>query len=63
MNETVIEQLSRIARTCEQAIYENEIALGDPEKGYPYAAGYSRSALKSVLYDVNYLLRNVNNVE
>ena len=62
MNETVIEQLNRIARTCEQAIYETEMAVGDPERGYPYASGYSRMALKDVLEDVNYLLRNYNNV-
>jgi hypothetical protein len=54
----VIEQLNKIASTCEQAIYESEAALCDNNKGYPYAAGYSRSALKNVLDDVNYLLKS-----
>jgi hypothetical protein len=61
MNEIMIKQLNRIARTCEQAIYETEMAIGDPERGYPYASGYSRSALKNVLEDVQFILKNVNN--
>ena len=62
MNEIMIEQLNRIAQTCAMAIYESEMAVGDSERGYPYAAGYSKSALKNVLEDVNYLLRKYNNV-
>ena len=58
MNEIVIEQLNRIVRTCEQAIYETEMAIGDTEKGYPYASGYSRSALKNVLEDVQFILKS-----
>jgi len=61
MNETIIEQLNRIAKTCEQAIYESEMAIGDSNKGYPYASGYSRSALKNVLDDVQFILKNANN--
>jgi hypothetical protein len=53
----VIEQLNKIKSTCVQAIYEAECAIDDDNKGYPYAAGYSRSALKNVLDDVNYLLK------
>lgn len=49
------EILDRIIRTTNQAIYESETALDDPEKGYAYAAGYARQALKMVLDDVNYL--------
>ena len=61
MNETIIEQLNRIAKTCEQAIYESEMAIGDSNKGYPYASGYSRSALKNVLEEVQFILKNANN--
>jgi hypothetical protein len=61
MNETIIEQLNRIAKICEQAIYESEMAIGDSNKGYPYASGYSRSALKNVLDDVQFILKNANN--
>ena len=49
------ERLNRIVKNVEQAIYESEIAVGDIEKGYPYAAGYARSALKSVLDDIELL--------
>ena len=48
-------KLDQMIRTVEQAIYESEIAVNDPEKGYPYATGYARQALKMVLEDVNYL--------
>lgn len=55
MNETVESKLNQIVSTLEQAIYESEMAIGDNLKGYPYAAGYSRSALKEVLDDVQKL--------
>jgi hypothetical protein len=48
-------KLNNIVRTLEQSIYESEMAIGDNEKGYPYAAGYARSALKMVLDDVKNL--------
>ena len=62
MNKQMIEQLNNIASVCEQAIYANETALNDPEKGYPYAAGYSRSALQDVLQKVKSMLKENNNV-
>ena len=61
ISQDMVEQLNKIARTCAQALCEMETALDDTNKGYPYAAGYSRSALKSVLYDVHYLLKLSNN--
>ena len=48
-------KLSNMVKTIEQAIYESEMAIGDPEKGYPYASGYARSALKMILDDVKNL--------
>ena len=55
MNETVQLKLNKIVKDLEQAIYESEMAVDHPEKGYPYAAGYSRSALKMVLDNVQLL--------
>jgi hypothetical protein len=55
MNETVESKLNSIASTLSQAIYESEMAIGDNTKGYPYAAGYSRSALKLVLNEIEEL--------
>lgn len=49
------EKLNRIVKNFEQAIHESETAVDDPEKGYPYAAGYARSALKMILDDVKHL--------
>jgi hypothetical protein len=61
MNETVQLKLNRIMSDLEQAIYESETAINDPEKGYPYAAGYSRAAMKSVLDDVQLLKSYLEN--
>lgn len=48
-------KLNNMVNTLEQAIRESEIAVNDPDKGYPYAAGYARSALKMILDDVKNL--------
>jgi fibronectin type 3 domain-containing protein len=58
ISQDVADQLKTIARICEQSIYECYDAEDDPNKGYPYAAGYSRSALKNILENVNYLLKS-----
>ena len=58
ISQDMFEQLTKIKTTCAQAICEAECAIDDPNKGYPYAAGYSRSALKNVLDDVNFLLKS-----
>ena len=51
-----------MATTCATAIYESEMAVDDRNKGYPYAAGYSRAALKELLNDIQFLLKETNNV-
>lgn len=58
ISQDMVEQLNKIARTCAQAMFEMETALDDTNKGYPYAAGYSRSALKNVLDDVQHLIKS-----
>jgi hypothetical protein len=55
MDETVELKLNKIVKDLEKSIYESMIAVDDPEKGYPYAAGYARSALQMVLTDVKLL--------
>lgn len=50
--------LERIIKNCNNAIVVNETAVDDPDKGYPYASGYSRSALQSVVTDVESILKN-----
>ena len=62
MTETMMNKLNRIASTCEQAIYVAYTAPDDPEKGYPYATGYSREALKEVLEQVKSMLKENTNV-
>ncbi len=51
-----------MATKCSIAIYESVMAVDDKKKGYPYAAGYSRAALKELLDDIQFLLEEVNNV-
>jgi hypothetical protein len=59
-NLTLVNKLNSIAETLKLAIKENESAVNDNQKGYPYAAGYSRSAMQSVLSDVQFLLNHAN---
>ena len=49
------EKLNNIIEVLERAICESETAIDDPEKGYPYACGYSREAMKGVLNDVHWV--------
>jgi hypothetical protein len=39
----------------------NESKL-DPDKGYPYATGYSRSAMESVILDLNQIVEQYRNI-
>ncbi len=59
-NLTLVDKLNTITATLEQAIEVNQTAPDDPDKGYAYAAGYSRAAMQSVLSDVQFLLNYVN---
>jgi hypothetical protein len=61
MNETVELNLNNIVEILNQAIYESEIAIDHPEKGYPYACGYSRAAMKNVLDKVQFLKSYLEN--
>jgi hypothetical protein len=55
MNKITEYKLNEIVRICDQAIYESEMAIGDNEKGYPYASGYARSALQLILDEIKLL--------
>jgi hypothetical protein len=61
MNETVELNLNNIVEILNQAIYESETAIDHPEKGYPYACGYSRAAMKNVLDKVQFLKSYLEN--
>jgi len=62
MNDKIMieSKLNNIASVLKQAIYESEMAIGDNDKGYPYASGYARSALKMVLEDIKDLQSRMN---
>jgi len=62
MNDKIMieNKLNNIASVLKEAIYESEMAIGDSNKGYPYASGYARSALKMVLDDIKDLQSRIN---
>jgi hypothetical protein len=62
MNETLEFRLNNMIRVLKEAIHESEMAVNDKEKGYPFAAGYSRSAMRMVLDDIQDLIRGDDNV-
>ena len=39
------------------SVYVNYDAIDDPDKGYPYAAGYSRSACKSAVEQLESIIK------
>ena len=39
------------------SVYVNYGAIDDPDKGYPYAAGYSRSACKSAVEQLESIIK------
>ncbi len=49
------ELLSTVIDNLEGAVKESSLALQDETKGYPYAAGYSRSAMTSAIRDLKYI--------
>jgi hypothetical protein len=48
--------LKRLIRDLETAIQVCYTAVDDPDQGYPYAAGYSRSAMMSTKQTLERLL-------
>ena len=46
------EQIDRVIKILENAVQENLLAGDNPDKGYPYAAGYSRSAMIGAIDDL-----------
>jgi hypothetical protein len=57
-NVIFVSKLNTMATTLKQAIEVNQTSPDDPDKGYAYAAGYSRSAMQNVLDDIQFLLKN-----
>lgn len=39
----------------------NECKL-DPDKGYPYATGYSRASMESAIFDLNQIVEQYRNI-
>lgn len=53
--ETIIEGLQSAANVCCNVDSQSD----DSEKSYPYATGYSRSAMQSVIKDLQRLVETV----
>ena len=50
-------QLQVVIEGLKYAINENYMAIDDPDKGYPYAAGYSRSACKTAAEQLESIIK------
>lgn len=57
--ELIESKLNKIVNTLTQSIDESILAVDDPQKGYPYVAGYSRAAMKEVLSEVEEILKEL----
>jgi len=56
-----VDQLKKVIESLEKAIEINKLTQDDPDKGYPYAAGYSYSAMKTAVSDLSTIVEDLNN--
>ncbi len=50
-------KLQHTLETLKMAVEVSETAPKEDHKGYPYATGYSRSAMQSAISDIEYVLK------
>ncbi len=48
-------QLQTIIENLEDGVKVSYEALNDPDQGYPYATGYSRSTMRHCIEDLQYV--------
>jgi hypothetical protein len=56
-----VDQLKKVIESLEKAIKVNQLTQDDPDKGYPYAAGYSCSAMKTAVSDLSMIVEDLSN--
>ena len=49
-------QLQTIIDNLEDGVKVSYEALNDPDQGYPYATGYSRSTMRHCIEDLQYVI-------
>jgi hypothetical protein len=54
------EQINKMIRRLKEAVEVNYTAPEKEGQGYPYAAGYSRSAMQSIIEDLQRLQLTIN---
>jgi hypothetical protein len=60
MNNTAIKnKLDRVIVTAKQAIQVSKEAPDNPTLGYPYACGYSRSALRQIIEELEPIIASL----
>lgn len=60
MNNTAIKnKLDRVIVTAKQAIQVSQEAPDNPQLGYPYACGYSRSALRQIIEELEPIIASL----
>ena len=55
-------QLLTIIDGLQDAVNVSNDSKHDPDKGYPYATGYSRASMESAIFDLNQLVEQYRNV-
>jgi len=55
-------QLLTIIDGLQDAVNVSNESKLDPDKGYPYATGYSRASMESAIFDLNQLVEQYRNV-
>lgn len=51
-------QLLTIIDSLQDGVDVSNDVKSDPDKGYPYATGYSRASMESAIYDLKQIVEN-----
>ena len=55
-------QLQTIIENLEDGVKVSYEALNDPDQGYPYATGYSRSTMRHCIEDLRYIIERYRTI-
>ena len=55
-------QLQTIIENLEDGVKVSYESLNDPDQGYPYATGYSRSTMRHCIEDLRYVLNQYRTI-
>ena len=56
------DRLQTIIENLEDGVKVSYEALNDPDQGYPYATGYSRSTMRHCIEDLQYVIERYRTI-